>query len=119
MISFFLSLNRLARALWRLRGDAEFRALGILALLILLSGVFFYRQVEGWGWLDALYFCVMTLATVGYGDFAPSTDFGKIFTIIYTLVGIGVFVGIFARIAQALIAQPLIKPAPGDPSDHH
>lgn len=106
MISFFLSLGRLARALWRLRGDAEFRALGVLALLILLSGVIFYHQIEGWPWLDALYFCVMTLATVGYGDLVPATDFGKVFTIVFTLIGIGVFVGIFARIAQALVTKP-------------
>lgn len=106
MISFFLSFGRLTRALWRLRADAEFRALGVLALMILLSGVIFYHRYEGWPWLDALYFCVMTLATVGYGDFAPATDVGKIFTIIFTLIGIGVFVGIFGKIAQALVTKP-------------
>ncbi len=40
-------------------------------------------------WLDSLYFSTITLTTIGFGDFAPQTDAGKIFTIIYIGVGIG------------------------------
>lgn len=61
--------------------------LGYLAL-----GTVFYHLVEKWRWLDSLYFTVITLATVGYGDFAPKTDAGKIFTIFYVFIGIGIFV---------------------------
>ena len=38
--------------------------------------------------LDSFYFSVVTLATVGYGDFTPQTDAGKLFTAVYVLVGI-------------------------------
>ena len=34
-------------------------------------------------------FSVITLATVGYGDFAPRTTLGKLFTVGYVLVGVG------------------------------
>jgi hypothetical protein len=34
-------------------------------------------------------FSVITLATVGYGDFAPRTTGGKLFTVGYVLVGVG------------------------------
>ena len=40
--------------------------------------------------VDAVYFSVVTLTTVGYGDFAPQTDVGKLFTAVYVLVGIGI-----------------------------
>lgn len=56
----------------------------------ILIGTLVYHYVEQWSWLDSLYFCVVTLATVGYGDFTPSTPFAKIFTIFYILNGIGI-----------------------------
>lgn len=29
----------------------------------------FYHVQEGWRWIDTLYFSVITISTVGYGDF--------------------------------------------------
>lgn len=71
----------------------KFRALSVSALVFLTSGGFFYHFVEGWRWLDSFYFSVITLTTVGYGDFSPQTDLGKIFTIFYVLGGIGIIFG--------------------------
>jgi len=72
-------------------------------LLILASGTVFYSSVEGWHWIDALYFCTATLSTVGYGDFVPQTQMGKLFTVVYIFVGVGVFVALFAQFARALL----------------
>lgn len=58
--------------------------------MVILTGMFVYHFLEDWRWLDALYFSVITLTTVGYGDFSPQTDAGKIFTIFYIIVGIGI-----------------------------
>lgn len=63
-----------------------------VVILILLIGMVFYHFVEGWRYLDALYFCSTTLGAVGYGDFAPKTDIGKIFTMFYQFIGIPFFV---------------------------
>jgi len=103
MIAFLITLRMLGRALryaWR---DPAFQLLALLTLLALLSGMLFYHWVEGWGYLDSLYFSVITLATVGYGDFAPTTDAGKVFTIGYVFLGIGLLVSLFTRIADALV----------------
>jgi hypothetical protein len=70
--------------------------LTFLTLFILLIGTFFYHYIEGFSWIDAFYFCVVTLATVGYGDIAPKTDAGKIFTVFYILMGAGI-IGAFAK----------------------
>ena len=58
--------------------------------IILAIGTTTYHFVEGWKWIDALYFSVITLTTIGYGDFSPQTDFGKIFTLFYILIGLGI-----------------------------
>lgn len=58
-------------------------------LLILFIGTMVYHKIEGWKYLDSLYFTTVTVTTVGYGDFAPRTDAGKIFTILFSIAGIG------------------------------
>ena len=105
MISFFLTLFRLLTALGRGARDPEFRAVLLLALLLILSGGLFYRWAEGWTFLDAVYFSVITLSTVGYGDLHPVTPIGKVFTLMYILVGIGVFVTLVTLMAKALLSD--------------
>ena len=68
------------------------------ALATLLLGVFVYHHLEGWSYLDALYFCVISLATIGYGDLTPTTDIAKLFTIFYVINGIVILLALFDRI---------------------
>ncbi|MBZ0301990.1 MAG: potassium channel family protein [Anaerolineae bacterium] len=77
--------------------EPETRGLVYATVLILAFGAVFYRIVEGWTWVDSLYFAVVTLTTVGYGDLTPQTDAGKLFTIFYILVGLGIL-GSFVRL---------------------
>ncbi|MCE8005669.1 potassium channel family protein [Aestuariivita sp.] len=58
---------------------------------IIGAGTVFYRFVEGWSWLDAYFFTVVTLSTVGYGSLVPATALGKIGTTVLIFVGLGVF----------------------------
>ena len=103
MISLLLGLARLGQSIARSFRDPQFRALLVLYAALLLIGTVFYTRAEGWSVLDALYFCVVTLATVGYGDFAPRTSVGKVFTIVYILIGAGVFVVLAAELAVGVI----------------
>lgn len=69
--------------------DKEYRELLFTTSAVLLIGTTVFHFVEGWRWLDSLYFCVVTLTTIGYGDFSPQTDFGKIFNMFYIITGLG------------------------------
>lgn len=73
--------------------DKNNRTLILSTLSILVTGTCVYHVAEGWNWLDAVYFSVITLTTVGYGDFSPETTFGKVFTIFYVLTGMGILFG--------------------------
>lgn len=67
-----------------------YRLLVLATVGILTIGTVFYHYVENFKWIDSYYFSVVTLATVGYGDFVPKTDIGKIFTTFYIFVGVGI-----------------------------
>lgn len=41
-----------------------------------------------WDFYHSLFFVVTVVSTIGYGNLAPTTTFGRIFTIFYALVGI-------------------------------
>ena len=56
-----------------------------------------------------MYFCVMTISTIGYGDFAPTTTLSKLFTIGIALSGTGLFVLIVTKLAQALAQKEIEK----------
>ena len=103
MFSLLLGLVRLGQSVARSFREPQFRALLLLYGVLLLIGTVFYARAEGWSVLDALYFSVVTLATVGYGDFAPRTSIGKVFTIVYILIGAGVFVVLAAELAVGVI----------------
>ncbi|HSW78479.1 MAG TPA: potassium channel family protein [Candidatus Babeliales bacterium] len=67
-----------------------YRYLLTAALAALVTGTLVYHTVEHLSWLNAYYFSVITLTTVGYGDITPHTATGKIFTTFYVMFGIGI-----------------------------
>ncbi len=96
MVGFLAIIRQLVK-------DKEFRNLTLFVFIILVIGTIFYHEMEDWGWIDSIYFCVTTLTTVGYGDLAPKTDTGRIFTIMYLLIGIGILFGYIKVVAGAVI----------------
>ena len=100
MISFFVTLWRFLTAFGRSLSDPEFRAILVTFLGLLIGGTGFYTTAEGWSLVDSLYFSVMTLTTVGYGDLAPTTDVSKLFTTLYVLAGAGIVVAFINKITE-------------------
>lgn len=72
---------------------------------MLISGMFAYHSLEGLSYFDALYFSFITLTTIGYGDFVPVTTLGKVFTMGYGLLGIGIVSLFIAMVAKHYISK--------------
>lgn len=64
--------------------------------VLLITGTVIFHTIEGWSFVDSFYFSGMTITTIGYGDFVPTSDFSKIITVGYSILGISgmFFVGI-------------------------
>lgn len=79
----------------------------ILKLFILLFsiigfGTAGYMIIEKWNFLDALFMSVETLTTVGFDFVHPLSEEGRIFTIIYILFGVILFLYLVAEFADAI-----------------
>jgi voltage-gated potassium channel len=75
----------------------------LLAIFIILLGMTGYMLIEGWSVLDALYMTVITLATVGYGEVHEISKVGRIYTIIFILLGVGFYLYVLAAVVQFMI----------------
>ncbi len=106
MFSFFINLAKLVSAIWHgIKQDAQFRILMFVLCTLLVSATVFYSHEEGWSTIDALYFSVMTMSTIGYGDFVPTTTLSKLFTIMFSLLSIGVFVALVSKLVAIILEQ--------------
>lgn len=72
-------------------------------MILYAVGVIFYHTVEGLRIVDAIYFTAITLTTVGYGEIAPATDAGKLFTSVYVFLGVVTFLGFAAVIFETVL----------------
>ena len=75
--------------------DKSYRNLLFTTNFFIVLGTIVYHYIEGWSWLDTLYFSLITLTTIGYGDFSTQTDLGKIFTLLYIVIGVALILGFF------------------------
>lgn len=99
MGSLWLGLVRLFAGFCRGLRDPEFRAILFLLAIAMIGGAMFFRLVEGWSWVDAAYFSAMALTTVGDATLSPTTAIAKIFTMVFSICGIGLMLAFLSRLS--------------------
>ncbi len=77
-----------------------YSAVFAVLLLVAIAGFMF---IENMSLIDAIYFSVVTMATVGYGDIHPQTDIGKLLALIIIIGGVGTFLGVIASITDLFV----------------
>lgn len=89
--------------------------LGYMTVLLVLIAVGFgglYSLTEqGTDWADGLWWAVVTITTVGYGDVYPTSQLGRILGVILMLSGIG-----FVALLTAAVAAHFVE---GDQKEEH
>jgi len=77
------------------------------ASFMIFIGGFVFHRVEKWSFLDSVYFMVITMTTIGYGDLTPAKDMGKLLTIFFGLNGIVVLLSLYDRIRAVRRQEPV------------
>jgi len=74
------------------------------------AGVF--ARIEGWGYPDALYFCDVTILTIGFGDFYPTDNLGRGLVFPYSVGGtiiLGLMVSSIHKFARELSKDNVLR----------
>jgi len=72
---------------------------------LLLVGIIGFMFTENMSLTNAIYFSIVTMATVGYGDIHPQTEIGKILALIIIVGGVGTFLGVIAIITDLFASR--------------
>jgi hypothetical protein len=72
---------------------------------LLLIGIFGFMAIEKFSVVDAIYFSIVTMATVGYGDLHPQTAAGKILALVLIVGGVGTFLGVVASVTEIFLKR--------------
>ncbi|KAK2749373.1 Potassium channel [Myotisia sp. PD_48] len=76
----------------------------IIYMIYLLAGAAVYAHIEGWSYLDSVYWADFTLLTNGIGDLAPKTHLGRSLLFPYAVGGI-LTLGLIVRSIAELVLQ--------------
>jgi len=77
----------------------------IIFLAVLVAGTVVFMLVENRSFIDAFYYIIVTMATVGYGDIVPTTPAGKIIAILLIVTGVGTFLGVIANATELMLSR--------------
>ena len=109
--------DRLFRSLFLdLLLDRRARPIFIYVVILVFVTAAVFHWLEGWGWLDSIYFVVITFTTIGYGDFAPTTPLTKLITIFVALNGVAILLMLFDEIRRVRAWHLTPVPAPKEGS---
>jgi voltage-gated potassium channel len=77
----------------------------IILLGVLVFGTIGFMFIEGRSFVDAIYYIIVTMATVGYGDIVPITPAGKILAIVLIITGVGAFLAVIANATEMMLSR--------------
>merc|ERR1712166_34384 len=82
------------------------RVFGLVTLLLMIvgSGVIYGVVGEDWNFVESMYWTIVTITTVGYGDYAPSTQIGRLVISFFILIAGGCFAAVLCGVVANYIS---------------
>lgn len=105
-------LAALVRGMRKMRdsvGGQSVIYVGLLTLILAVLGagmlVFLEPDTVNHSFLDGLWWAMVTVSTVGYGDIAPQTVFGRLLAVVLMLCGLGLLSTLAATISAYFVGE--------------
>ena len=115
--------TQIVRSLVENRAGSALLSLLLMGILVLELGSLEMRNIEQYApganittGSDALWYVIVTISTVGYGDRFPVTNGGQFFGAVIIIIGVGIF-GTFTGYLANLFLSPSKKSATTDGPD--
>jgi voltage-gated potassium channel len=77
----------------------------LLLLAVFVAGVFGYKFISDYTWIDAFYMTVITITTVGFGEVVPLDDVDKLFTSVLILSSIFILAYAISVITEYMLSK--------------
>ncbi len=77
----------------------------LLLVIVVAGGTLAFMAVEHFSLVDAFYFTIITIATVGYGDLHPVTPAGKLLAVALIVAGVGTFLGVISHVTELMVSR--------------
>ncbi|OQE44449.1 hypothetical protein PENCOP_c002G06697 [Penicillium coprophilum] len=68
-------------------------------------GAVVFWKLEGWTYFESLYFCFISLLTIGYGDFTPQSNAGRPFFVVWSLIAIPTMTMLISEMSDTVVAS--------------
>ncbi|KAF4627513.1 hypothetical protein G7Y89_g10645 [Cudoniella acicularis] len=86
-------------------GHKSLKLLTILFLAYILLGALVFKKIEGWRYMDAVFWADVTILTIGFGDFKPETHLGRCLLFPYAAFGIFILFLVVYCITQVVFER--------------
>lgn len=72
------------------------------------TGTIVFHVLEGWSIVDSLYLTAQTVTTVGFGDLAPRTVYGRLFATVFMLLSVGIVLYALTSSVQSIVQSEML-----------
>ena len=74
-------------------------------VVVLMTGVFGYRNLSDLSWIDAIYMTVITVTTVGFTEVGPMSPEAKVFTVFLLIASVFIFAYAISVITEYILSR--------------
>jgi potassium channel subfamily K len=98
------NMQKVEQDTWKITAREVFYKYAPIFGLLFMGGVSIGR-LEGWSWMDSMYYAIITAGTVGYGDFSPHSRAARLLACLFLPVSVAAVGEVLSSFASAIVKK--------------